>query len=107
MPYKVANSIGWPSGNPFQTEIAFANLAFAIMALYISNSGTGIASNIDTDINAYKTIVVGYLSFMGGCLLVHAQELYTHGNMNFNNLIGAPSFSILNLIYGAYLLGNS
>ena len=28
---EVAESIGWPSGNPFQAEVGFANLAIGIV----------------------------------------------------------------------------
>ena len=28
-----AESIGWPAGNPFQTEVAVANLAFGIVGV--------------------------------------------------------------------------
>lgn len=30
---EVAASIGWPAGNPFQTEIAFTNLAFGVLGV--------------------------------------------------------------------------
>jgi hypothetical protein len=29
----VAESIGWPTGNPFQLEVGFANLAVGILVL--------------------------------------------------------------------------
>ncbi len=29
----IAKKIGWPTGNPFQLEIAFANLAFGILGI--------------------------------------------------------------------------
>jgi hypothetical protein len=95
---KVAKSIGWGTGSEFQKEIGFANLSFAIMAMYLDNASL----NID----AYKACAVGYISFLGGCLLVHFQELIKHGNYSFNNIVAAPLFSIMNIIYGSYLLAN-
>lgn len=95
---KVANSIGWETGSLFQKEIGYANLSFAIMASFITHSSL----NID----AYKACVAGYISFLGGCLIVHIQEIIKNGNYSFNNLVGAPSFSIMNIIYGSWLLAS-
>ena len=30
---KVAKAIGWPAGNPFQTELAFANLSLGVLGI--------------------------------------------------------------------------
>jgi hypothetical protein len=30
---EVAEELGWPAGNPFQTEVAFANLSFSVLGL--------------------------------------------------------------------------
>jgi hypothetical protein len=95
---KVAKSIGWDSGSPFQKEIGFANLSFAIMALYIDNNNLSI--------DAYKACALGYLAFLSGCLLVHILEIIKYGNYSFNNIIAAPLFSIMNIIYCSYLLSN-
>ena len=36
----VAESIGWPAGNPFQTEVAFANLAIGTIGSRASGATT-------------------------------------------------------------------
>jgi hypothetical protein len=33
MANQIAQDIGWPTGSPFQTEVAFANLAFGVLGI--------------------------------------------------------------------------
>jgi len=93
---RVAKSIGWTGGREFQLEVAFANLAFALTALYTEGAHLSL--------DAYQACAFGYNAFLGGCLLVHLLELVRTRNFSFNNLIAAPSFSVINLIYASLLL---
>ena len=93
---RVAKSIGWTGGREFQLEVAFANLSFALAALYTEWSHLSL--------DAYKACAFGYNAFLGGCLLVHIHEWMKTRNFSFNNLIAAPSFSVMNLIYASLLL---
>src|SRR5919206_396357 len=49
---ETARSIGWPTGNPFQEEIAFANLGFGVLGLLCSRmrgsfwTATGIGGSV-------------------------------------------------------------
>jgi hypothetical protein len=97
-PSKVAKSIGWPENNPFQKEVAFANLSYGITAQYIMSS--------DMSIDAYKSLAVSYLAWLGGCLLVHIYDLIEKNNFSFNNIVAAPLFSVLNIIIVSIILQN-
>ncbi len=96
---RVAESIGWPSGNPFQQEVAFANLAIAILGiLSVRIEGTfRIAA------------LIAYAIFMVGAGIGHIWQIYTIHDMAINNagpilwldfcmpliLIGLYLFSVL------------
>ena len=93
---RVAKSIGWIGGREFQLEVGFANLSFALAALYTEWG--------HLHLDAYKSCAFGYNAFLGGCLLVHLHELMKTRNFSFNNVIAAPSFSVMNLIYVSFFL---
>ncbi|NLV28203.1 MAG: hypothetical protein GXY48_13760 [Methanomicrobiales archaeon] len=71
----VAASIGWPSGNPFQQEVALANLAIGIL---------GILSFRITGSFRVATIIA-YSIFMFGAGIGHIWQIRTTGNMAVNN----------------------
>lgn len=93
---KVAESIGWPANNPFQKEVAFANLSFAIAAIYVSST--------TKDLSAYKTLTVAYMAWLGGTLVVHFQDLIQKHNLSINNVLAAPLISIAVIILGSFLV---
>lgn len=72
---EVAASIGWPAGNPFQTEIAFTNLAFGVLGVLCLRFrgdfwlATGLGKGI----------------FVLGAQTVHVRELREHDDRNVWN----------------------
>ena len=42
---RVAKSIGWTTGSPFQKEVAFANLSIAVGATYVTHNDLSIDWN--------------------------------------------------------------
>lgn len=70
-----AVGIGFPPGNPFQYEVAVANLAIAVLAL------VGVRAS-----GSFRTAagLTGGL-WLGGDAIVHTYELVVHGNTAANN----------------------
>ena len=80
----VAESIGWPTGNPFQLEIAFANLAVGILGLISAGRRDGFR----------EATVIAVTIFGVGATIVHLMDIVETGNLaagntfqNFANLI--------------------
>lgn len=61
---QVAESIGWPPGNPFQTEVALTNLAFGILGLL----SVKIAGSFRL------ATIIGYTIFMVGAGIGHIYQ---------------------------------
>lgn len=72
---RVAESIGWPAGNPFQQEVAFANLAIAVL---------GILSVRITGTFRVATLIA-YAVFMIGAGIGHIWQIITSHDMAVNN----------------------
>lgn len=68
-PAATAAQIGFPAGNPFQWEVACANLAFAVL---------GIACFWAPSL--WNGTVVGYLVYFWGCGIGHIDQYVAHGN---------------------------
>jgi hypothetical protein len=71
-----ARSIGWPTGNPFQYEVALTSLALGVLGLlcyFIANRGFWTATVI--------SLSVFYL----GAAVGHIHEIVVHGNMEPGN----------------------
>ncbi len=66
----VAQQIGWPAGNPFQFEVAVANLAFAVLGLL----------TIWFRGSFWLAAAIGYAVFMTGAGVVHIHQLIVTGN---------------------------
>ncbi len=66
----VAQQIGWPAGNPFQFEVAVANLAFAVLGLL----------TIWFRGSFWLAAAIGYAVFMTGAGVVHIHQLIATGN---------------------------
>lgn len=72
---RVAQSIGWPAGNPFQFEVAAANLAFGVLGLLSLRFRDGF----------WTATVLGYGIFLEGAACVHLREIVAAGNWSVNN----------------------
>ncbi len=72
---EIASYIGWPAGNPFQKEIAFANLALGVCGVCCLFSGTGFW---------LATMLFGTI-FLVGAFTVHVGEQKRTGNRNPGN----------------------
>jgi uncharacterized protein DUF6790 len=68
-PDATAAQIGFPPGNPFQWEVACANLSFAVL---------GIACFWAPGL--WAGTVVGYLVYFWGCGIGHIDQYVNHGN---------------------------
>ena len=86
----VAESIGWPSGSPFQLEMAFANLALGILGLVASGRRDG-----------FREATVIAVTVLGvGASVVHFQDMLTTGNLAPGNTVQ----NIANLVKPACLI---
>ena len=72
---QIAESIGWPAGNPFQTEVAVANLAVGTLGIlcYWIRGDFWTATVIATSI------------WLLGAATIHAVEIIAAGNYNPGN----------------------
>lgn len=72
---EVARSIGWPAGNPFQTEVAFTNLSFGVLGLLcLRHRG-----------DFWLATAIGWGVFLVGAGVTHAVDLIAHDNFSPNN----------------------
>jgi Family of unknown function (DUF6790) len=62
----VAASIGWPAGNPFQYEVAVANLAFGVLGLLCLRFRGGF----------WTATAIGWSVFMLGAAGVHLHQIH-------------------------------
>ena len=63
---RVAASIGWPPGNPFQYEVAVANLAFGVLGLLCLRFRGGF----------WTATAIGWSVFMLGAAGVHLHQIH-------------------------------
>ena len=91
MPDEVAKNIGWKIGTHFQQEIAYANLALGVSAIY--------ANSLDT-LDAYKIVLVSQIVFLGGAGIVHSQDFKNKLLLNIGPLV----YNFLIVIYDIILL---
>jgi hypothetical protein len=89
---QVAESIGWPAGNPFQQEVALANLSMGILGL-LSAKITG-SFRIAT--------LISYGIFMVGAGIGHVWQIIEAHNMAINN---AGPILWIDLIMPGILIG--
>jgi len=71
----VAESIGWPKGNPFQYEVGIANLSFGVLGIMCS----WVHGNF------WTATVVGYSVFLWGAAIGHVREMVKTKNFNPGN----------------------
>ena len=87
----VAESIGWPSGNPFQLEVGFANLVVGILGFIAVSRRDGFR----------EATVITVAVFGVGATIVHLMDIVATGNLAPGNTI--QNFS--NLLRPALLIG--
>jgi hypothetical protein len=78
---QVAESIGWPPGNPFQTEVALTNLAFGVLGLL----SVKIAGSFRL------ATIIGYSIFMVGAGIGHIYQYVVFSDTAPDN-IGIPLY---------------
>ncbi|MCA1717845.1 MAG: hypothetical protein LC781_13860 [Actinobacteria bacterium] len=96
---EVAASIGWPAGNPFQTEVGVANLAIGTLGI-LSYRIRG---------NFWTAAVIATSVWLLGAAAIHVREMAAEGSYNPGNagvvfymdIIG-PALLIALLIYSQY-----
>ena len=97
---RTAASIGWPAGNPFQTEVAIANLAFGTLGIlcYWSRG------------QFWTATVIGASVWLLGDAVGHIYQIIVAQNYASNNAgaalffqaIGVPLILIALLVYYRY-----
>src|SRR4051794_3202003 len=73
----VAESIGWPTGNPFQLEVGFANLAIGILGIVAMGRRDGFR----------EATVIAVTVFGLGATTVHVLDMIETGNLAPGNTI--------------------
>lgn len=71
---EVAREIGWPTGSPFQFEVAIANLAFGILGILC----TRIRGNF------WAAVVTGYCIFLWGAAYGHFVQMQKGDTSPYN-----------------------
>lgn len=67
---QVAESIGWPKGNPFQFEVGIANLSYGVLGIACS----WIHGNF------WTATVIGYSVFLWGAAIGHVRQMVQEKN---------------------------
>ncbi|UCD41012.1 MAG: hypothetical protein JSV69_10520 [Chloroflexota bacterium] len=87
----VAELIGWPAGNPFQLEVAFANLMLGILGLIAAGRRDGFR----------EATVIAVTVFGVGATVVHLMDIFETGNLAPGNTVQ----NFANLVRPALLIG--
>jgi 4-amino-4-deoxy-L-arabinose transferase-like glycosyltransferase len=87
----VAESIGWPTGNPFQLEVGFANLAVGILGIVAMGRRDGFR----------EATVTAATVFSVGATVVHVMDVLESGNLAPGNTVQ----NVSNLLRPALLIG--
>lgn len=86
----VAESIGWPTGSPFQLEIGFANLAIGVLGLMAVGRRDGFREATVTAVTVFSV----------GATVVHVMDIMETGNLAPGNTLQ----NVLNLLKPALLI---
>jgi 4-amino-4-deoxy-L-arabinose transferase-like glycosyltransferase len=86
----VAESIGWPTGNPFQLEVGIANLAVGILGIVAMGRRDGFR----------EATVIAVTVFGVGATVVHVMDVIESGNLASGNTVQ----NISNLLRPALLI---
>ncbi len=73
----VAESIGWPTSNPFQLEVGFANLAIGILGIVAMGRRDGFR----------EATVIAVTVFGVGATIVHVMDVIESGNLAPGNTV--------------------
>ncbi|UCF28905.1 MAG: hypothetical protein JSW42_04285, partial [Chloroflexota bacterium] len=73
----VAELIGWPAGNPFQLEVAFANLMLGVLGLIAAGRRDGFR----------EATVIAVTVFGVGATVVHLMDIFETGNLAPGNTV--------------------
>ena len=87
----VAESIGWPGGNPFQLEVGFTNLALGVLGIIAMGRRDGFR----------EATVVAVTVFAVGATIVHMLDIFETGNLAPGNTVQ----NVSNLLRPALLIG--
>jgi len=87
----VAQSIGWPSGNPFQLEVGFANLGLGVLGIVAMGRRDGFR----------EATVIAVTVFGVGATVVHLIEIIEAGNLAPGNTFQ----NVSNILRPALLIG--
>jgi len=95
---EIAEKIGWPKGNPFQREIAFANLGYGVAGLFCFFFRDGF----------WLAVIIMYSIFAFGAGLGHIHEKKTARNVSEYNTGAVLAHDlmmpvILFVLYGAVI----
>jgi hypothetical protein len=74
-PDRVAESIGWPKGNPFQFEVGLASISYGTLGAFASSFGP----------DWWLAAIVAYSIFYLGAAAGHVRELVFRGNRSPGN----------------------
>jgi hypothetical protein len=80
----VADSVGWPRGNPFQFEVGLANLALGVLGAFASSHNR----------DWWLATVVAFAVFYFGAAIGHVKEAVTERNFAPGNIGGALVFDV-------------
>jgi len=96
---QVAASVGWPAGNPFQQEVALANLAIGVLGI--------LALRIPGTFRIAP--LIAYTIFMMGAGIGHIWQIISVHNLSDNNagLILWMDICMPVILIGLYLLTES
>jgi hypothetical protein len=81
---RVADSIGWPPGNPFQFEVGLANLALGVLGVFAPGQ----------DRDWWLATVLAFSVFYLGAAAGHVKEAVTERNFAPGNIGGAFVFDV-------------
>jgi hypothetical protein len=91
-PDMVADSIGWPRGNPFQFEVGLANIAFGVLGVFATSSGT----------DWWLAAIVAFSVFYLGAAIGHIRQAIKERNLSPGNFgavlvfdVAAPALLIM------------
>jgi len=84
-PDRVAESIGWPKGNPFQFEVGLASVSFGILGLLAFRYGQ----------EWWLATIVAFSIFYLGAAAGHIRELVVNGNHSPGNAGAALVFDVV------------
>ena len=72
---KVAESIGWPKGSPFQFEVGLASLSYGALGVFATSKGA----------EWWLASIVAFSIFMLGAAAGHVVQMVKHHNFSPGN----------------------